>query len=241
MRCIIVDDEPLAHKVILNYSKDLPHLEIIKSCHTALEAIQFLSQNSVDLIFLDINMPRLKGLDFLRTLSNPPLIIITTAYQEHALESYELNVCDYLLKPFSFERFIKAVNKVQQQKNLVDQANRPTETPHTATKNDLQQETSIFIKGDKKTHQLYYDNILYLESYGSYIKIHTQQEMIMTLDRLSKYEQLLPTDQFVRIHKSYIVSVKKIDTIEGNTVLIQTNRIPIGKVYKRNLDAAIGK
>jgi len=238
MNCITIDDEPLAHKVIKNYCDNLSFLTILKECHSAFEAIDYLNENAIDLIFLDINMPKLKGLDFLRTLSNPPLVIVTTAYQEYAMEGYELNVIDYLLKPFSFERFLKAISKAQEQKKMLEVAqqketiNQPS-SPTTITTHD---NDSIFVKGDRKIHQVPLKSILYLESLGSYVKIHLENETITTLDRLTNFQNSLPKNQFLRIHRSYIVALKKIQTIEGNRLKIGEIHIPIGSVYKHNLD-----
>ena len=236
MKCLIVDDEPLAHRIIKNYSDNLSFLDIVKECHSAFDAINYLNKNQVDLIFLDINMPKLKGLDFLRTLNSPPLIIITSAYQEYAMEGYELNILDYLLKPFSFERFLKAVNKAVLQNKLLEASEKSKEilvTKVSSFNNESQE--SIFIKGDKKTHHVQFDAILYLESIGSYVKIHLENETIISLDRLTNYEDKLPKKLFLRIHRSYIVSVKKIKTIEGNRLKIKEVDIPIGSVYKHNL------
>lgn len=240
MKCITIDDEPLAHKVIKNYCDNLSFLTIENECHSAFEAINYLHENEVDLIFLDINMPKLKGLDFLRTLKNPPLVIVTTAYQEYAMEGYELNVIDYLLKPFSFERFLKAVQKVQDQKKLLDLSEKGSSKSQLiqATAQEANME-SIFIKGDKKIHQIQLNDILYLESLGSYVKIHLENETITTLDRLINFEKSLPENQFLRVHKSFIIAIKKIQTIEGNRLKISQTTIPIGNVYKHNLTKII--
>lgn len=242
MDCVIIDDEPLARKVVNNYCGNLPFLNIVKECKSALEAVDFLNDNAVDLIFLDINMPKLKGLDFLRTLHNPPLIIITTAYQEFAIESFELSVIDYLLKPFSFERFLKAVNKAQAQKKLLNSAHlnelqNSLSNQQMAEKSpkSAQSDDSLFIKSDKKTHQVLLSDILYLESYGSYVKVHLQNEIIITLERLTNFENSLPTSQFIRVHRSFIIAIKKIQTIEGNQVKIHGEMLPVGSVYKHNL------
>jgi DNA-binding LytR/AlgR family response regulator len=185
-------------------------------------------------------MPKLKGLDFLRTLQNPPLVIITTAYQEYAMEGYELNVIDYLLKPFSFERFFKAVQKAQDHKNLVALSKTATtNSPSVQTTTKTTSTERIFVKGDKKIHQIQLDAIQYLESLGSYVKIHLEDETIMTLDRLANFEKTLPTDQFLRVHKSFIVAISKIQTIEGNRLKIGETTIPIGNVYKQNLTKII--
>lgn len=242
MNCITIDDEPLAHKVIKNYCANLSFLNIVKECHSAFDAMNYLNENHVDLVFLDINMPKLKGLDFLRTLSNPPLIIVTTAYQEYAIEGYELNILDYLLKPFSFERFLKAINKAQSQKKMIDSLQNGTENQvFSNPKNTVNQNDSIFVKGDKKMHQIQLDSILYLESLGSYVKIHLENETITSLDRLTNFENTLPKNQFLRIHRSYIIALKKIQTIEGNRLKVAGIDIPIGNVYKHNLTHAIKK
>lgn len=232
MNCITIDDEPLAHKIILNYCAHLDFLTVDKSCHSGMEAIEYLGKHEVDLIFLDLQMPMLKGLDLLRTLTNPPLVIITTAHKEFALESYELDVVDYLLKPFSFERFLKAVNKAEQQRQLHTQSEAAPPRQELATTS----RQSIFVKGDKKTHQVFLEDLLFLQSAGSYIKLYLENEVIITLDRLANYEQKLPEDQFLRVHKSYIVSIPRIRTIEGNRIMIGQHEIPIGQTYKRGVN-----
>jgi DNA-binding LytR/AlgR family response regulator len=236
MNCVIIDDEPLARKVIKSYSKNLTFLNVVAECKSALEAVDFLNNNDVDLLFLDINMPKLKGLDFLRTLNNPPLVIVTTAYQEYAIDSYELNVMDYLLKPFSFERFIKAVNKAHTQMKLMATSTAHQEVKkHRIPASEETENSSIFIKGDKKTHQVLCAEILYLESYGSYVKVHLAAETIITLERLANFEERLPIGQFIRIHRSYIVAIKQIQTIEGNQVKVNGQMLSVGSVYKHNL------
>ncbi|MEM0993220.1 MAG: LytTR family DNA-binding domain-containing protein [Bacteroidota bacterium] len=221
LKYLIIDDEPLAHQVIEKYSADLPYLEKVGNCFDAIEALAFLNQHPVDLIFLDIQMPKLKGLAFLKSLSSPPKVILTTAYKEYALESYELNVLDYLLKPFSFERFLKAVGKALQQPIAVHPTTTPSETI-----------THIFVKGDKQYHQLLLSDILYVEAYGGYIKIHLDQQMILSHDQLSSFAQKLPSDQFLRVHKSFVIALKKIERIEGNRLFIREKEIPIGGKYR---------
>jgi DNA-binding LytR/AlgR family response regulator len=236
MNCVIIDDEPLARKLIKNYCNSLIFIKVVAECKSALEAVDFLNNNDVDLLFLDINMPKLKGLDFLRTLPNPPLVIVTTAYQEYAVDSYELNVIDYLLKPFSFERFLKAVNKAQTQLKLISSSNTYQDVKERRSNDfeDVEMER-IFIKGDKKTHQVLFSEIIYLESYGSYVKIHLENETIITLERLANFEEKLPSNLFIRIHRSYVVAVKKIQTIEGNQVKVNGKMLPVGSVFKHNL------
>jgi len=176
-------------------------------------------------------MPVLKGLDFLRSLHHPPMVIITSAYQEYALESYELNVIDYLLKPFDFNRFLKAFNKALHHQKMQE----ALQGSNTQQATQTVQDDRIFIKSDKKIHQLHLNQILFLESAGSYVKIYMEAEMFMILERLSHFENLLPSKQFMRVHKSFIVSINKIRTISGNRILIAEHEIPIGQTYKLNL------
>lgn len=233
IRCLIVDDEPLAHKVIRSYCEDLPYVEIVGSAHSAIEAMNFLNAQTIDLLFLDINMPRIQGLDFLKTLTNPPLVIVTTAYQEFALESYEQRVIDYLLKPFSLERFLKAINRANEQKKLLDGQSKPVAQPVITS---VPERETLFIKGDKKVHQISVSDILYMESYGSYVKVHLPAELIITLERLVNYESKLADQGFIRIHKSYLVPIKKIEVIEGNELVVAGQRLPIGAVYRHNVN-----
>lgn len=227
LKYIIIDDEPLAHEIIEEFCSMLPHVQLEKNCYNAMEAMQFLNENTVDFMFLDINMPKLKGLDFLKTLTNPPKTIITTAYKEHALEGFDLNVVDYLLKPFSFNRLVKAINKLSS-----------TETSKTNVKkvaNDTES-NRFFIKGDKKHHQIDIDRILYIEAYGNYSKIFLKDEMIVSHDKISSYEALLSNSNFLRVHKSFIVAIDKIKFIEGNRIIVEEHKIPIGQTYKANVN-----
>ncbi|MBC2845228.1 LytR/AlgR family response regulator transcription factor [Winogradskyella flava] len=226
IRFIIIDDEPIAHKIIESFAKDLPHLHLQANCHNAMEAMEYLQANDIDLMFLDINMPKMKGLDFLKLLKNPPSVIITTAYEEFALEGYELNVIDYLLKPFSFERFTQAIYRVQQSKPKVE----------TVVKTISKEEPeSIFIKGDKRHIQVALNEITCIESIGSYCKVITKEETIITHEKISNFEKILDSNNFIRVHKSFIVSKRYIKSIEGNRILILDKHIPIGQTYKLNL------
>lgn len=227
LKFIIVDDEPLAHEIIEEFCSMIPHIELEHNCYNAMEAMQYLNSNSIDFMFLDINMPKLRGLDFLKTLTNPPETIITTAYKEHALEGFDLNVVDYLLKPFSFDRLVKAVNKLSS-----------TESSKTNVKkvaNDIES-NRFFIKGDKKHHQIDIDQILYIEAYGNYSKIFLKDEMIVSHDKISRYEELLSNGNFLRVHKSFIVALDKIKFIEGNRIIVDEHKIPIGQTYKANVN-----
>ncbi len=226
LKYIIIDDEPLAHDIIEEFCSMLPHLQLEKNCYSAMEAMQYLNENTVDFMFLDINMPKLRGLDFLKTLTNPPKTIITTAYKEHAIEGFELNVVDYILKPFSFDRLVKAVNKVVQTEQ------KPTEIKGVSP---LESGHRFFIKGDKKYHQIASDEILYIEAYGNYTKLFLKDEMIVSHEKISNFEGLLPKDSFLRVHKSFIVALDKIKLIEGNRIRIETFEVPIGETYKSRI------
>jgi DNA-binding LytR/AlgR family response regulator len=235
IRCLIVDDEPLAHAVILKYMEDIPFLEVAGQSYLATEALSFLSTNQVDLIFLDIRMPKLSGLDFLRTLQQRPLVIITSAFEEHALESFDLEVCDYLLKPFRFDRFLKAANRALAMFTLKKQAAGTTAmntavAPATPTPTEPGR---IYIKSDKKQIQLDLDEVYYLESLGNYVKVWGEQKYHLTPRTLSSFEEQLPADTFVRIHKSYILNKKYVHYIEGNNIRLKNGKeLPLGKSYK---------
>ncbi len=237
IRCLIIDDEPLAQRVIEKYSEDIPTIEILCKCNNAFEAMQALNEKEVDLIFLDINMPKLSGINFLKTLKRPPLTIITTAYSEYALEGYELDVLDYLKKPFSFERFLKAIQKAQERiKNNTKET--VVHEIHTAQSGE---DSFIFVKSNKKTIKVNISDLYYIEALGDYIKIHTNDKVIVTYQSMKKVEALLPSNQFVRIHKSFIVSIGKIKTIEGNMVEVKDEKLPIGSNYKQEFQNIIDK
>jgi len=228
LKYLIIDDEPLAHEIIEEFCSMLPHLQLEKNCYNAMEAMEFLNKNSIDFIFLDINMPKLKGLDFLKTLTNPPKTIITTAYKEHALEGFELNVVDYILKPFSFDRLVKAVNKI-------------SETPTTKTiikevSSTTDNVTRFFVKGDRKHHQIELNDLLYIEAFGNYTKLFLNDEMIVSHEKISHYETILTDGNFLRVHKSFIVAIDKIKLIEGNRIKINEHKIPIGQTYKHKVN-----
>ena len=212
LKYIIIDDEPLAHEIIEEFCSMLPHVQLEKNCYNAMEAMQFLNDNTIDFMFLDINMPKLKGLDFLKTLTKPPKTIITTAYKEHALEGFELNVVDYILKPFSFDRLVKAVNKVSE--------TQTTKTIIKEVSSSIDSSTRFFVKGDKKHHQIDLNDLLYIEAYGNYTKLYLKDEMIVSHEKISHYEDLLNASNFLRVHKSFIVAIDKIKFIEGNRILI---------------------
>lgn len=227
LRALIIDDEPLAHKVIMQYAQDVPFLSIVGQCYKATEAYAILEHETVDLLFLDINMPRLKGLDFLRTLEHPPAVIITSAYEEYALEGYELRVTDYLLKPFSFERFLRAVNTARKQNDL-----DTTKVPSSTTIASPAYPDQLFIKVDKRQLQLNLSDIHYLESFGNYVKVWTGTDYHLTARTLTSFADALPPG-FAKIHKSFIVQKQYIEYIEGATVVMTNRRVlPVGKNFR---------
>ena len=233
IKCLITDDEPLALDVLTNYINNLEYLELTGCCSNAVETINFLQKNKIDLLFLDIQMPKLTGIDFLRTLHQPPKVIFTTAYREYALEGYDLNVLDYLLKPISFERFIIAVNKYSTSKQLITVPVQPG-TGSTST------DSFIYLKADKKMIKVYLKDILYIESMKDYIRVKTTGREIVTYQKISYLEEKLPDDRFLRIHRSYIVAVDKITSFNATTIDIGAEEIPIGRLYKNVVMSFLG-
>ncbi|MCB0548639.1 MAG: response regulator transcription factor [Phaeodactylibacter sp.] len=234
LRFLIIDDEPLAHKVILEYARDVPFLEPAGQYYSATEALAALNTREAELIFLDIQMPKLKGLDFLRTLNQRPLVIVTSAYEEYALESFELDVCDYLLKPFRFERFLKAVNKAYELHQLTHAA--APAPPPVSREPAPNEQKQLFIKADKRFVQVNLADIFYLESYGNYVKVWQGEEFLLTPRTLASFEGDLPESDFFRIHKSYIVQRQHIDYVEGNTLHLKNGKpLPIGKSYRQEV------
>lgn len=227
IKCIIVDDEPLAHDLVSTFCGRLPHLEVVAQCYDALEAMEWLNSNKADLMFLDLNMPKLKGFDFLRTLQNPPKVIVTTAYKEHALEGFELAVEDYLVKPFSFERFLKAVNKA------VSSTSTDTGVKEQQQEEGGKSPARFFVKGDKEYHQVNMEDILYVEAKGNYSSLGMKGEELLVHEKISDLEELLPQPSFLRVHRSFIVAVSKIKTIQGNTITVDEHEIPIGQTYSK--------
>ncbi len=234
IRCLIVDDEPLAWRVIENFAKHLSFLQIVRKCRNALEARTALhEEEGIDLIFLDIEMPRLSGLSFLRSLKHPPLVVFTTAYEDHALESYELEAVDYLKKPFSFERFSQAVEKVQRRL-------APIESQVEQPKKDATSET-FFVKSGHATVRVNVEEIVLLEGMGDYVKIWCHDRSIVSNQTLQQWESRLPSQEYARVHRSFIVAVPKIDQIEGDQIVILRRRVPIGRAYRKALMARIGE
>ncbi len=227
IKYLIIDDEYIAHEIIKGYGDMLPDMQLMKHCYDALEALDYLREHAVDLIFLDLNMPKLKGFEFLRTLSSPPKVIVTTAYQEYALEGYELNISDYLLKPFSFERFVKAVNKAI----LTEKNSHDAEIIDESENLD-----HIFLYTDKKHIQVAITDILYVEAAGNYVKVVTQKEIYTIREKISDLLNKLPNKLFLQVHKSFVVAKTSIEIIEGNRIKVKDYSIPIGKMYKARVN-----
>ncbi len=229
INCLIVDDEEPARNLVENYAIRLPYLNIVGKCATPLEALQMLQDSPVDLLFLDIQMPELTGIEFLKTLQKKPLVIFTTAYQEYALEGYELDVIDYLLKPFRFERFLQAVNKATKILKLEDK-----ETPDSFNLTEQANDERNFelVKADFKVFRVFHDDILYIESMREYVAYHTIKGRITSLGSLKRLEKELPSDKFMRVHKSFIVAIAKVAALEGNLIHIGEVKIPVGSSYR---------
>jgi len=232
LTCLIVDDEELARTLLENYISRLPYLKLAGKCSNPIEALQLLQHQSVDLIFLDIQMPEMIGTDFLKSLSHKPMVIFTTAYAEYALESYELNVVDYLLKPFPFERFLKAVNKASDLSKLKGKEGRNSTISSESSTNE---KNYILVKSEHKVHRISYNDIQYIQSMREYVAYYTPTGRILSLGSLKKLEIDLPRSQFLRIHKSYIISKEKVATLEGNLVHIGKEKIPIGASYREEV------
>ncbi len=237
--CIAIDDEPHALKILQAYISKTPFLELEASFQSPLEAIPFLEKNKVDILFLDIQMPELTGLQFLNILKMRPAVILTTAYSEYALDSYEYDVEDYLLKPYSFERFLKAVQKIHK--------NKKTDSIENSTTKNLSDETApntIFIKGDAKNkyYQVEISNITCIEGLRNYLAVYQKDaKKIVTLQSMKAIEEELPSDRFVRIHKSFIINMDHVEMVEGNAVTIGEKRLPIGGSFRNSFFERIGK
>ncbi|HEY8893255.1 MAG TPA: response regulator transcription factor [Niastella sp.] len=222
--CIIVEDEPLAAEVLKDYILQIPFLQIKGICTDALYAMDLLQKEKIDLMFLDIHLPKLKGLDFIKTLKKPPQVIITSAYQEYALQGYELNVVDYLLKPIEFSRFLMAVNKVKER----DIADALPVAP-------VGERTALFFNVSKKRVKIYIDEILFIESLKEYIRITTKDKTILTKFQLGQIEEMLAKNGFLRIHRSFLIAKNKIDAFSATDVEIAGKQIPIGRSYKEQV------
>jgi len=223
MKCLLVDDEPLALDILESYIKKFPELELMGKCSNALEASEFLKNNTIDLMFLDIQMPEITGLEFARSLAHPPLIVFCTAYSDFAVEGFELDAIDYLLKPVSLDRFNKTIERAKEYINL--KKNDSVEAP------DLDNDY-IFIKSNQKQIKLSYDQIIYVEAFADYVKLYTNEKRYVTLQTMKNMEQKLPKDKFIRVHRSFIVGIKYITSFNSSELEIGAVKIPVGKNYK---------
>jgi DNA-binding LytR/AlgR family response regulator len=222
VKCLVVDDEPLSQDVLKKYINDTPMLELTNVCSDAFEANAILQSVNIELMFLDINMPKLSGIRFMKTLNNPPLVIFTTAYPEYAIDGFEVDAVDYLVKPFSYERFLKASNKAVEKINFVNLKSTNIDN-------------FILLKSDKKVFKVNFNDINYLQSFGDYIKVYTCERCLIIHDTFKNILEQLPSFQFIRIHKSFIIALNRIQYLEGNQIKIANELIPIGLSYKEEL------
>ena len=230
LHCVIIDDEPLACECIAGYVEQVDFLRLDGTGNNPVELMQLLEAHQVDLIFLDIQMPVMNGIDFLKITPNPPLIVITTAYPSYALEGFQLDVLDYLLKPITFTRFFKAVNKAKDYHHLLTKPESIAQLTPLVQKEDY-----FFVKCDYKYERIYFDDILYIQGLQNYIAIHTRIGKYLTLMSLKNVEDNLDSQFFIRVHKSYIVSMSKIEAIHNNDIMIRSNPIPIGRNYREEV------
>ncbi len=228
IKCLIVDDEQHARRLLSDYISRIPELEPAGECKNALEAIQMLREKEIDLMLLDIQMPDLTGVELLKTLKKKPVVIFTTAYKEYALEGYELDVVDYMLKPISFERFVQGINKAIDFVRLKNQNLEPGLVIPSSSETIPE---TINLKADYKIYRIRVDDILYIEGLKEYVTFYTSQRKYIVLEALKRLEETLPADRFMRVHKSYIVHTQKVDALYGNTLEIGKTEIPIGKSY----------
>lgn len=236
LKCIAVDDEPLALDIIEDYVSKVPFLQLVKRTENAIEALQLVQAGGIDLVFLDIQMPDLTGIQFLKIASGKANYILTTAYSQYALESYDLNVSDYLLKPIAFDRFYKAVEKVHLQLQKAEPtavaAPEPVAAPVVTNNHTAPVQDFIFVKTEHKIQKIQLDDILYIEGLKDYISIFTKNERVITLQNMKKMEETLPKGEFIRVHKSYIIALDKIESIERSRISIAAKIIPIGDTYR---------
>lgn len=223
IQTLIVEDEPLAREGLQMYVREIEFIEVKGVCEDALSANKMLSEYSVDLMFLDIQMPKLTGIDFLKSIKNPPMVIMTTAYPNFALQGYELDVIDYLVKPYPFDRFLKAVNKAR---DFFELKHKPAET---------QKEDFFFVKCDYRYEKIHFNDVLYVEGMENYVVIYTAAQKYVTLLRMKNIEETLPAGDFLRIHKSYIVSTRAVTSIDGNEVIVAGKRLPLSREKKAEI------
>jgi len=224
IKCLIIDDEELAIDILENYVSKIENLELVGKCKNAIEAFNLLQKIKIDLLFLDIQMPMLSGIEFLKNITNPPKVIFTTAFSNYAVEGFDLNAVDYLLKPISFDRFLKAINKLQN--------NVPTINNQVLESESNYNDAFIYLKEDKIMQKIVLQEILFVESLKNYVKIKTEHKDIITYKSISSMEEKLPSNKFIRVHRSYIVAIDKIEAFSSSEVKIGKIEIPIGRNYK---------
>ena len=235
LNCLIVDDEPPALDVLRTYLALVPGLRLVGECSHALDAFRFLQQEGVDLLFLDIQMPQLNGVDLIKSLKNPPPVIFTTAFREYAVEGFEHNAVDYLLKPFSFDRFLRAVDKVSSLRH--EEVARPLSSATTAVRSEPGE--FLYFRADRKMVKVYLDDILYIESLKDYVKIVTGQGQIVTKHSITSVEAMLPEKGFQRIHRSFVISLDQVSSYTTTHVELGSRELPIGKLYKHEVEKAL--
>jgi DNA-binding LytR/AlgR family response regulator len=236
IQCLVIDDEPLACEILRQHIAGVEALQLTGVCSNAVEAISFLNEHHVDLLFLDIQMPQLLGTNFIRTLKNAPKVIFTTAFRKYAVEGFELDAVDYILKPISFERFLKAVNKVLQLNLRSEHIPASSKEIPTDSANSF-----LYFRADRKKVKIFFRDILFVEGLKDYIKIVTHSKTIVTRYMLSTLEDLLPASQFLRVHKSYIVAINKIESFNADSIQIAKYEVPIGRLYKFDVGRSLNK
>jgi DNA-binding LytR/AlgR family response regulator len=231
IRCLVIEDEQPAMDILRNHILGVEALELTGTCHNAVEALSFLQSNPVDLLFLDIQMPHILGTNFIRTFKNPPKVIFTTAFRKYAVEGFELDAVDFLLKPISFDRFLKSVNKILQ----LNLPGSPSETVN-GDESKVPAQSFLYFRSDRKMVKVLLNDILYIEGLRDYIKIYTTSKVIVTKHQLASLEEMLPADAFLRIHRSFIVSISKIDSFNSEAIEISKKELPIGRMYRHNVN-----
>lgn len=232
IKCLVIDDEPPARDILKKYIAGVNLLELAGECSNAVETLSFLQNNTVELLFLDIKMPHILGTSFLRTLKNPPKVIFTTAFRKYAVEGFDLNAVDFLLKPISFERFLQAVNKVMHLNIHVGENQNSLNEPD-------QSHPFLYFRADRKMIKVFLEDILYIESLKDYIKVVTTHKVIVSKQSISSLVEMLPKDSFVRVHRSYIIAINKIDSYDTDSIQIKKEEIPIGRLFRHEVSRII--
>ena len=232
INCLVIEDQVPAQRILTRYIADVPHLKLVATFGDCLSAMSTLEENEIDLLFLDINLPKLSGLNFLKSLRNPPKTILTTAYPQYALDGFELDVLDYLLKPFSFDRFFKAINKLQ----------LSNEKSSTTTPKEVEYlEQFVFVKSDKVLHRVDFQSIIYVQADGDFVRVVTTETKHFLSNTLKYWSSILPERHFLQVHRSYLVNISKIEYIRGNEIITKAGKVPVGRSFKNKLLETIEK